>query len=231
MFRISNTLGITEERNKILFELTSKVITISLLTTLKMQEFALDSKNNKFLCKVDEEAYIGYVAKKREHLFTILEDNTVYFTPDLFEELLIYEALTYEIQRKKPRAELKSLVIKELGDMGFKEWKKLLKEYCKELYYCEFDNEGEIDAGKLKQLQNRRYRQLYNMCLEPQLSLKDEDSENCGLIFWDYDFSFFYEKGFIDTIDMWSKIGVVRGYNIDYINDMLVTGGFSSITN
>lgn len=204
MFRISDVLGIREEDNtQQLYELSSKIITVSLLKILEAQKFALNPMRSKTLQKINNDTMPGFVESKIAHLFKMLKDKTQFYTPDIFEEFLINEALNYEIQVKFARSELMDEIVEQLGEETFKEWKKLLKNFCNDYYDSVLDDSEE----GIKKYQKKRYRQFYNMCIDPRLSYNDEDTENCGVLFWDYDFTYFYEKGFWKTIDMWSKLG------------------------
>lgn len=225
MFRMSDALGICEDgENQKLYELSSKIITISLLKILEAQKFALKPARSELLQKINHDTMPGFVENKVAHLFEALKDNAQFYTPDIFEEFLINEALECEIQIKFPKSELKNEIVNQIGEEAFKEWEKLLQDFCND--YCESELADKSEEVR-KNYQKKQYRQIYNMCIDPRLSYKDKNTDNCGVLYWDYDFKFFYEKNFWEIIDMWCIVGSDRGYSIKDLCVMLETGGYA----
>lgn len=231
MFRISHEVEISEyvegtEEVTELYLLTCKVVTASLLKIMAPYKKSLLNKNNKRLKKYESQAMPGFVENKVNHLFDMLNNPVELYTPDIFEEMLMDMVLDDEIQFKYAQSELKSHIEESIGKDSFRRWKELLRAFCCE---CFSDCDDESSQRK-KPFWETRYRKIYNMCLDPRLSYKDEYTENCGVLYWDYDFSIFYERDFWDAVQFTAITGPARGYNMEYINNMLHTGGYSKLS-
>ena len=187
---------------------------------------SLLNRNNRRLKKYESQAIPGFVENKVNHLFDMLNNPVKLYTPDIFEEMLMDMVLDNEVQFKYAQSELKSHIEESIGKESFCRWKELLRAFCCE-YYHDCDDEA---PNRKKPFWETRYRKIYNMCLDPRLSYKDEYTENCGVLYWDYDFSIFYERDFWDAIQFTAVTGPARGYSMEYINDMLYTGGYSKLS-
>lgn len=227
MFRLSSGyINIDSASYPTLYRIATEVLTNALLNNLRAYRYYAQSNNDAVVLEeiincmdsdlVNEIVSIAgedFILKKAEQLMQCLKSEEVY-TLDIFNEYLLLKMLT-------------NMTVCFIEDS--EPLKKELRSFVKDYFVPEdylFDSLP-LDKKTRANFYTKQTNRLYKLIVSPWKAISDEESEELGFLFWDYDCLDFEEKGFQETLWLYAdtNIGAMRGYGKAYITELLATGG------
>lgn len=205
-----------EEENE-RYKLIQKIINIQLLTAIDVYEKSIEQFNenkgdfflsNEWYDKIAEEVGEAYIVNKIKTYKKKLHSRKEY-VPDIFEEAIMVQSLKYD----SPDFSIIDISMKRYGVKKVSELFDFLVEQQRRL------SDDNMDI------------KLLQCVFHIEKTFEDDFSEGCGFILWDYDFEEFENRTFYEAVDYWLLMGAARGYSVEYLNEMLVSGGADDLEN
>ena len=155
----------------------------------------------KALCpggnKADEQTGYEFTFAKMKRMREKMMDQIEFYTFDVFEERILYFLCCLDKDRARTASGKKK--------------RELLKDKV-EAARLELSEKYKLKAKEANDYSRKMY-------YASAMLLKESEDDN--IIFWDYDFDIFFEKGFIKGInDLKGIIGLYAGYGYEYTCDI-----------